>query len=82
MEAVTLRMLTAVWTLLETASMRDERRNMLSDSFFFLIALAAYIRAPSAFPCCIAFFSFAFSAASSFAHFLACRCRALAVNWL
>lgn len=48
----TWRIVTAVSTLLDTASTRLESRSRFSDSFFFRIAFAAYIRAPSAFPCC------------------------------
>ena len=48
----TWRIVTAVSTLLETASTRLDRRRRLRDSFFFRMAFAAYIRAPSLFPCC------------------------------
>jgi hypothetical protein len=48
---VTCRMVTAVSTLLATASMRLDRRKRFRDSVFFLIALDAYIRAPSLLPC-------------------------------
>ena len=50
----TCRMVTAVSTRLATASTLLERRSRFRDSFFFRIAFAAYIRAPSLFPCCSA----------------------------
>ena len=50
----TWRMVTAVSTLLATASTRLERRRRLRDSVFFRIAFPAYIRAPSLLPCCSA----------------------------
>lgn len=61
----TWRIVTAVSTLLDTASTRLESRSRFSDSFFFRIAFAAYIRAPSAFPCCRA------------CHMRACACAQL-----
>jgi len=42
---------TAVSTLLATASRRLARRSRFKDSDFFRIALEAYIRAPSLLPC-------------------------------
>ena len=48
----TCRMVTAVSTLLATASTLLARRRRFRDSFFFRIAFAAYIRAPSLLPCC------------------------------
>ena len=50
----TWRIVTAVSTLLETASTLLASRSRFRDSFFFLIAFAAYIRAPSLLPCCSA----------------------------
>ena len=50
----TWRIVTAVSTLLATASTLLASLRRLRDSFFFLIAFAAYIRAPSLFPCCSA----------------------------
>ena len=51
----TWRMVTAVSTLLATASTRLERRRRLRDSVFFRMAFAAYILAPSLLPCCNAY---------------------------
>ena len=48
---VTCRIVVAVSTRLATASMRLARRSRFSDSLFLRIALEAYIRAPSLFPC-------------------------------
>ena len=48
----TCRMVTAVSTRLATASTLLESRRRFRDSFFFRIAFAAYIRAPSLLPCC------------------------------
>ena len=50
-ERRTDRIVTAVSTRLATASIRDESRSKLRASFFFRIAFAAYIRAPSVLPC-------------------------------
>lgn len=49
-EPLTCCIVTAVCTRLATASILDDNRNKLSDSFFFLIALAACNLAPSMFP--------------------------------
>jgi hypothetical protein len=49
---VTCRIVTAVSTLLATASRRLARRSRFSASLFLRIALEAYIRAPSLLPCC------------------------------
>lgn len=50
----TWRIVTAVSTLLATASTRLASRSRFRYSFFLRIEFAAYIRAPSAFPCCSA----------------------------
>lgn len=47
---VTCLIVTAVSTLLATASIRLARRSRFKDSDFFRIALEAYIRAPSLLP--------------------------------
>lgn len=41
MDMVTFRIVTAVWTLLATASILDDSLSRFSASFFFRIALAA-----------------------------------------
>lgn len=51
---VTFFIVTAVCTRDATPSMRDDSRSRLSDSFLQRMAFAAYMRAPSVFPCCSA----------------------------
>ena len=78
---VTCFIVTAVCTLLATASILDDNLRRFNRSFCFLIAFPAYSLAISALPCWIAFLIFAFSDVSSLPAFTACRLSCLAVNY-